>query len=253
VNAGAGSGAGSGEIGDGRLVLVVDDEPPITRALSAALTARGYKAAVARDGRRALEVAAVDDPAAVILDLGLPDIDGIEVLRRLREWSDVPVIVLTAEGADDRKVRALDDGADDYVTKPFSTPELLARLRVALRHRRPPGDGSTGPSPEGGPVLEVGDLLVDVPHHTVTVEGRRLDLTPKEFGFLALLARHAGKVLTHRMILQEVWGPEYGTESEYLRVYASQLRKKLAEDPDRPRLVTEPGVGYRLIDRDLDR
>jgi two-component system, OmpR family, KDP operon response regulator KdpE len=124
---------------------------------------------------------------------------------------------------------------------------------VALRHRRPPGEGSTGPSPEGGPMLEVGDLLVDVPHHTVTVEGRRLDLTPKEFGFLALLARHAGKVLTHRMILQEVWGPEYGTESEYLRVYASQLRKKLAEDPDRPRLVTEPGVGYRLIDRDLDR
>jgi two-component system KDP operon response regulator KdpE len=255
VNAAAGSGSGSGDVGDGRLVLVVDDEPPITRALSAALTARGYKAEVALDGRRALEAAAVNDPAAVILDLGLPDIDGIEVLRRLREWSDVPVIVLTAEGAEDRKVRALDDGADDYVTKPFSTPELLARLRVALRHRRPPGDGSTGTGPSSGPgpVLEVGDLVVDVPHHTVTIEGRRLDLTPKEFGFLALLARHAGKVLTHRMILQEVWGPEYGTESEYLRVYASQLRKKLAEDPDRPRLVTEPGVGYRLIDRDLDR
>jgi two-component system KDP operon response regulator KdpE len=240
-------------VGDGRLVLVVDDEPPITRALSAALTARGYKAEVALDGRRALEAAAVNDPAAVILDLGLPDIDGLEVLRRLREWSDVPVIVLTAEGAEDRKVRALDGGADDYVTKPFSTPELLARLRVALRHRRPPGEGPTGAGADGGPVLEVGDLVVDVPHHTVTVEGRRLDLTPKEFGFLAVLARHAGKVLTHRMILQEVWGPEYGTESEYLRVYASQLRKKLAEDPDRPRLVTEPGVGYRLIDRDLDR
>jgi two-component system KDP operon response regulator KdpE len=144
-------------------------------------------------------------------------------------------------------VRALDDGADDYVTKPFSTPELLARLRVALRHHQPgPRDGS-GAAP---PVIEVGDLVVDVPHHAVVVAGRRLDLTPKEFGFLTCLARHAGKVLTHRMILQEVWGPEYGTESEYLRVYASQLRKKLDEDPARPRLVTEPGVGYRLIDRD---
>ncbi|HET6953083.1 MAG TPA: response regulator transcription factor [Acidimicrobiales bacterium] len=232
--------------GDGLLVLVVDDEPAITRALSAALTARGYRARVAMTGQRALDAAAVDDPAAVILDLGLPDVDGIEVLRRLREWSDVPVIVLTAEGADDRKVRALDDGADDYVTKPFSTPELLARLRVALRHHRP----GTGPVDES-PVLTVGDLVIDVPHHTVTVGGLRLDLTPKEFGFLAVLARHAGKVLTHRMILQEVWGPEYGTESEYLRVYASQLRKKLAEDPARPRLVTEPGVGYRLIDRDV--
>jgi two-component system KDP operon response regulator KdpE len=232
-------------LGDGQLVLVVDDEAPITRALSAALTARGYRAQVATNGQQALEAAAVDDPAGVILDLGLPDLDGIDVLRRLRQWSDVPVIVLTAEGADDRKVRALDDGADDYVTKPFSTPELLARLRVALRHRRP----GAGPA-DGSPVLEVGDLVIDVPHHSVAVGGRYLDLTPKEFGFLAFLARHAGKVLTHRMILQEVWGPEYGTESEYLRVYASQLRKKLAEDPARPRLVTEPGVGYRLIDKD---
>ena len=232
--------------GDAPLVLVVDDEAPITRALTAALTARSYRTASARDGRQALDRAAVDDPAAVILDLGLPDIDGIEVLRRLRQWSDVPVIVLTAEGADDRKVRALDDGADDYVTKPFSIPELLARLRVALRHHRPAGDGAD----PGPAVLEVGDVVVDLPHHTVTVDGRRLDLTPKEYGFLAFLARHAGKVLTHRMILQAVWGPEYGTESEYLRVYASQLRKKLAEDPARPRLVTEPGVGYRLVDRD---
>jgi two-component system KDP operon response regulator KdpE len=241
---------GSADAGHGRLVLIVDDEPPITRALSAALAARGYKAAVALDGREALEQAAISDPAAIILDLGLPDIDGIDVLRRLREWSNVPVIVLTAEGAEDRKVRALDDGADDYVTKPFSTPELLARLRVALRHRPARGAGALAGSPEAVPVLEVGDLVIDVPHHTAEVSGRRLDLTPKEFGFLALLARHAGKVLTHRMILQEVWGPEYGTESEYLRVYASQLRKKLAEDPARPRLVTEPGVGYRLIDRD---
>jgi two-component system KDP operon response regulator KdpE len=181
----------------------------------------------------------------VILDLGLPDLDGIEVLRRIRTWSQVPVIVLSAEGAEDRKVRALDDGADDYVTKPFSTPELLVRLRVALRHRRAQG-GGVGDEP----VLEVGDLSIDLARRLVTVDGRPVELTPKELGFLATLARHAGKVLTHRMILQEVWGPDYGTESEYLRVYASQLRKKVAEDPARPRLVTEPGVGHRLIDRD---
>jgi two-component system KDP operon response regulator KdpE len=200
---------------------------------------------VATTGQQALDQTALRDPAAVILDLGLPDLDGIEVLRRIRSWSNVPVIVLTAEGAEDRKVAALDDGADDYVTKPFSTPELLARLRVALRHRSKARDG-------GGdePVLVVGDLSIDLPRRIVEVDGRRLDLTPKEYGFLALLARHPGKVLTHRMILQEVWGPDYGTESEYLRVYASQLRKKLAEDPARPRLVTEPGVGYRLIDRE---
>jgi len=228
------------------LVLVVDDEPPITRALSAALSARGYRADVATTGQQALDQTALLDPAAVILDLGLPDLDGIEVLRRIRGWSNVPVIVLTAEGAEDRKVAALDDGADDYVTKPFSTPELLARLRVALRHRTKARDGGAGDEP----VLVVGDLSIDLPRRIVEVDGRRLELTPKEFGFLALLARHPGKVLTHRMILQEVWGPDYGTESEYLRVYASQLRKKLAEDPARPRLVTEPGVGYRLIDRD---
>lgn len=232
---------------DGTLVLVVDDEPPITRALSAALTARGYRAVVARDGQQALEATTQETPAAIILDLGLPDIDGIEVLRRIREWSEVPVIVLTAEGAEDRKIRALDDGADDYVTKPFSTPELLARLRVALRHRRV----VAGPGVLDGPLFDVGDLHIDIPHRKVEVDGRAVDLTPKEFAFLALLARHAGKVLTHRMILQEVWGPEYGTESEYLRVYASQLRKKLQDDPARPRLITEPGVGYRLVDRDL--
>jgi two-component system KDP operon response regulator KdpE len=239
--------------GEAQLVLVVDDEPPIARALGAALKARGYRVEVATTGQQALDQTALRAPAAVILDLGLPDLDGMDVLRRLRDWSDVPVIVLTAEGADDRKVRALDDGADDYVTKPFSTPELLARLRVALRHRQVAtvAAGTGGPAgATGPPVLEVGDVRIDLPHHTAEVGGCRLDLTPKEFAFLALLARHAGKVLTHRMILQEVWGPEYGTESEYLRVYASQLRKKLAEDPARPRLVTEPGVGYRLIDRD---
>ena len=231
----------------GPLVLVVDDEPAILRALSTALKARAFRVEVATSGQEALERTALVSPDVVVLDLGLPDIDGIEVLRRIRGWSEVPVVVLTAEGAEDRKIEALDDGADDYVTKPFSTPELLARLRVALRHRR---RASGDADPGDPPILEVGDVRVDLPHHTASVGGRRLDLTPKEFGFLAVLARHAGKVLTHRMILQDVWGPEYGTESEYLRVYASQLRKKLEEDPARPRLVTEPGVGYRLIDRD---
>jgi two-component system KDP operon response regulator KdpE len=226
-------------------ILVVDDERPILRALGTALNARGFRVERATTGQEALDQTALTAPDVIVLDLGLPDIDGIEVLRRIRGWSEVPVVVLTAEGAEDRKIQALDDGADDYVTKPFSTPELLARIRVALRHRQRAADQPTDP-----PVLRVGDVLVDIPHHTVEVDGRRLDLTPKEFGFLALLARHAGKVLTHRMILQQVWGPEYGTESEYLRVYASQLRKKLGEDPARPRLVTEPGVGYRLIDRD---
>jgi two-component system KDP operon response regulator KdpE len=231
------------------LVLVVDDEPAIVRALRPALLVRGFRVDVARTGQEALDQAALRPPDVIVLDLGLPDIDGLDVLRQLREWTEVPVVVLTAEGAEDRKVGALDDGADDYVTKPFSTPELLARLRVALRHRARAtavADGGAGDQP----VLTVGDIRIDLPHHTVEVDGRRLVLTPKEFGFLVLLARHAGKVLTHRMILQEVWGPDYGTESEYLRVYASQLRKKLQEDPARPRLVTEPGVGYRLIDRD---
>jgi two-component system KDP operon response regulator KdpE len=224
-------------------VLVVDDEPAIVRVLTTALRARGYHVVVAATGQAALDRVALDSPAVVVLDLGLPDIDGIDVLRRLRQWTEVPVIVLTAEGADDRKVTALDEGADDYVTKPFSMSELLARLRVALRHRR------TGASGSGdGAVFDVGDIRVDVARHAVTVAGTQVDLTPKEFAFLALLARHPGRVLTHRMILQEVWGPEYGTESQYLRVYASQLRKKLAEDPEHPRLVTEPGVGYRLVE-----
>ena len=227
----------------GELVLVIEDSSGISRALRAALTARGYRVEVATTGQQGLDAAAVSDPAAVVLDLGLPDMDGAEVCRRIRGWSDVPIIVLTADDSERRKVDALDDGADDYVTKPFSTPELLARLRVALRRSRAGG----GAPPDG--VLLVGDVEVDIPHHRVTVAGRTVDLTPKEFDFLALLARHPGRVLTHRTILQEVWGPEYGSETQYLRVYASQLRKKLGEDPAAPRLVTEPGVGYRLIER----
>ena len=223
-------------------VLVVDDEHAIVRALSAALGARGYRVEVARTGHEALEHAAIGAPDLIVLDLGLPDIDGIEVLRRIREWSQVPIVVLTAEGADDTKVSALDEGADDYVTKPFSTPELLARLRVALRH-----NARVQPSGLDEALLRVGTLTVDLPHHEVRVGDIRLELTPKEFGFLATLARHPGRVLTHRMILQEVWGEAYGTETQYLRVYASQLRKKLA-GLGAPELVTEPGVGYRLVE-----
>lgn len=226
-------------------MLVVDDEPAILRALSVALRARGHRVVTAVNGRQALDHAATEDPTAVVLDLGLPDVDGLEVLRRIRSWSDVPVIVLTAEGAEERKVRALDDGADDYVTKPYSTPELLARLRVALRHRA----GTSGRAAE--PALRVvGDLKVDLAHHRVEVAGRSVTLTPKEFAILALLAKHPARVLTHGTILQEVWGPGYGRETQYLRVFVSQLRKKLVDDPRRPRLVTEPGVGYRLVDPD---
>ena len=222
-------------------VLVVDDEPAIRRTVSAGLRARGYDVRTATTGEEAVQGVAADPPDLVILDLGLPDIDGVQVCRRLRAWTQVPIVVLSAEASDYRKVLALDEGADDYVTKPFSMPELLARVRVALRHR-PPEDG-VDPA-----VLDVGDLRIDLARHRVWVADRQVELTPKEFAFLALLARWPGRVLTHRAILQEVWGPEYGHETHYLRVYASQLRKKLQDDPDRPRLATEPGVGYRLND-----
>lgn len=224
-------------------VLVVDDEAAIVRAVRAGLEARGFTVVTAGTGQAAIDVIATRPPDAVVLDLNLPDLDGVEVCRRVRGWSDVPIIVLSAEGSDQRKVLALDQGADDYVTKPFSMAELLARVRVALRHR----SRAAGPAADSA-VLEVGDLRLDLARHEVTVGGRPVELTPKEFTFLALLARWPGRVLTHRAILQEVWGPEYGTETQYLRVYASQLRKKLLDDPERPRLVTEPGVGYRLLD-----
>jgi len=228
-------------VDDGELILVVDDEHAIVRALTAALEARHYRVSIARSGVEALERAAVEDPAVVILDLGLPDIDGVEVCRRIRAWSTVPIIVLTAEWSDTAKVQALDEGADDYITKPFSMPELQARLRVALRHRR---SSETDPEPAR---LVVGHLVIDNAFHEVRVGEQLVELTPKEFAFLTFLARYPGRVLTQRSILQHVWGPEYGTETQYLRVYASQIRKKLAGLPA-PRLVTEPGVGYRLLD-----
>ena len=223
-------------------MLVVDDDAGILEALRVAFDARGLRVVAARDGETALRDQATEQPAVVVLDLGLPDLDGIEVCRRMRERSEVPIIVLSAEGAEERKIQALDEGANDYVTKPFSTPELLARVRVALRHKPLPGSDRS--------ILAVASLVVDVARHTATVAGRRIDLTPKEFEFLAALAREPGRVLTHRSLLKEVWGPEYGRETQYLRNYASQLRRKLGDDPSAPRLLTEPGVGYRLVEPD---
>ena len=188
---------------------------------------------------------AVDPPDAVVLDLRLPDIDGIEVCRRVRTWSNVPIIILSADGLDERKVQALDEGANDYVTKPYSTPELLARLRAVMRST------STSSSTAEDGVLVVGDLRIDLARRTVMVGDRVVDFTPKEFGFLAILARYPGRVLTHSTILREVWGPNYGSETQYLRVYAGQIRKKLDDDIRNPRLVTELGVGYRLQARRL--
>jgi len=213
----------------------------MARIMGAALKARGYKVVAAPTAKAALAAAQRDNPAVVLLDLGLPDVDGIDVCRELRSWSTVPIIVVTADGADERKVTALDEGADDYVTKPFSTPELLARVRVALRHRRAVGLVDRT-------VIEVGDLRIDLARRQVSIGRRVVELTPKEFALLSLLARHAGRVLTHRAILEEVWGPDAVRETQHLRVYAGMLRKKLGDDPDRPRLVTAPGVGYRLVD-----
>ena len=224
------------------LVLVVEDEPQMRRFLRAALGAEGYRVQEAWTVADGLRVAAAEHPDALLLDLGLPDGDGLDLVRRLREWSAVPVIVVSARGREEEKVAALDAGADDYLPKPFGTKELLARLRVALRHAR------AAVAPES-PVLEVGPLRMDLDRHEAAVAGRAVKLTPIEWRLLALLARHAGKVLTHAQILREVWGPNAGSQSHYVRVYMAELRKKLEPDPSRPRLLlTEPGVGYRLAD-----
>jgi two-component system, OmpR family, KDP operon response regulator KdpE len=221
------------------LLLVVDDEPQVLRFLRASLPHQGYRVIEATTGEQGLREAATRTPDAVLLDLGLPDLDGVEVTRRLREWSAVPVIVLSARGQEQDKIEALDAGADDYLTKPFGIGELLARLRVALRH------AARGASES--PVFESGDLRVDLAARRVFSRGEEVRLTRTEFKLLALLVQHAGKVLTHRQLLKDVWGPGSVDESHYLRVYMGQLRHKLEADPARPRhLVTEIGVGYRL-------
>jgi two-component system KDP operon response regulator KdpE len=225
---------------DERLVLVVDDEPPVLRFLRTTLAANGYRVVEATTGAQGLIEASTRTPDLVLLDLGLPDLDGMEVTRRLREWSTKPIIVLSARGREDDKVRALDAGADDYLTKPFGVPELLARMRVAFRN------ADRRLADAGEPVFEVGDLRIDLGTRRVSVGGKDVHLTRTEWNLLATLVKHAGKVVTHRQLLREVWGP--GTlESHYVRVYMGQLRHKLEADPARPRyLQTETGVGYRL-------
>jgi two-component system KDP operon response regulator KdpE len=220
-------------------VLVVDDELSIRRFLRISLETNNYRVHEAETGAEALAKAAQVRPEVIVLDMNLPDMEGVEVLRRLREWTRVPVIILSVRDADRDKVAALDAGADDYLTKPFSTDELLARLRVARRHAQPA---------PAAPVLIFGDVQIDLARRTVTRGGEAVKLTPTEYALLRLLAQHAGRVLTHRQILKEVWGPQYVDETHYLRVYFAQLRQKLEANPALPRLiVTEPGVGYRLI------
>jgi two-component system KDP operon response regulator KdpE len=220
-------------------VLVVDDEPQVLRGITAALRAAGYEVSGAETAAAALEAAALRPPDAVVLDLRLPDGSGVEVCRRLREWSQAPVVVVSAVDEEDEKIAALDAGADDYVTKPYAVGELLARLRAALRRAAAPAGEP--------PAVRFGDVEVDLARREVALAGEPVHLTPREYRLLAELARHPGRVLTHRALLSAVWGPEYGSETHYLRVYMANLRRKLEEDPARPRhLVTETGVGYRL-------
>ncbi|HZP72822.1 MAG TPA: response regulator [Gaiellaceae bacterium] len=219
-------------------VLVVDDEPQFRRALVTNLRGAGYEVDTAATVAEATANAVLRPPDAVVLDLLLPDGTGHEVCEALRSWTDVPIVLVSAVGDEEEKIRALDAGADDYVTKPFGIDELLARLRAILRR--------TTQAP--APVLEVGEIRVDLERSEVTVAGERVHLTPREFRILRLLALNEGKLLTHRAILRDVWGPAYGDESNYLHVYVSQLRRKLEADPARPRhLLTEPGAGYRLV------
>jgi two-component system, OmpR family, KDP operon response regulator KdpE len=223
------------------LVLLVEDELPIRKFLGASLASAGYRLEEASTGREALRMASQSPPELVILDLGLPDMDGQEVLTQLREWLAVPVIVLSARDQEQQKILALDHGADDYLTKPFSTGELLARIRAALRHAaRVGGESATT-------AYEVGDLKVDLATRRVFTGPNEVHLTPIEFKLLTTMIHSAGKVLTHRQLLKEVWGPQQVTETHYLRVFMANLRRKLEVDPAQPRyLLTEQGVGYRL-------
>jgi two-component system, OmpR family, KDP operon response regulator KdpE len=222
-------------------VLVIDDEAALLRALRINLVAREYTVSTASDGASGLSAMARDHADVVIVDLGLPDMDGTEVIRGIRGWSSAPIIVLSARGQETQKVEALDAGADDYVTKPFGMNELLARLRAATRRATPGTDE---------PVVDVGDFSVDLAAKRVTLRsGEQVRLTPTEWQLLEMLARHRGRLVTGRQLLQEVWGPSYETETHYLRVYMAQLRRKLEPDPARPRhLLTEPGMGYRMSD-----
>ena len=223
------------------VILAIEDDPQIRRFLRTGLSAEGFEVLEAETGNKGLIEAGTRKPDLVILDLGLPDIDGVEVVKRLREWTSLPVIVLSARGNEHDKIAALDAGADDYLTKPFGIGELLARIRVALRH-------ATANIADGGnSVFSVANLRVDLEKRLVFVRERQVHLTPIEYRLLTVLVKHAGKVLTHRQLLKDVWGLAYIERSHYLRIYMAQLRHKLEDDPARPRvLLTEAGVGYRL-------
>ena len=223
------------------VVVVIEDDPPIRRFLRTGLSTHGFIVFEADNGRQGIVEAGVRKPDLIILDLGLPDVDGVEVIRAIREWSAMPIIILSARSAEQSKIEALDAGADDYLTKPFGLGELLARTRVALRHwSRVPEQNPSG-------VFTTGQLQVDLLNRLVRVGDQEIHLTPIQYRLLAVLVQHAGKVLTHRQILNEVWGPSHTESSHYLRIYMSQLRQKLEHDPTQPEfLLTESGVGYRL-------
>ncbi len=226
---------------EGSVVIVIEDDPQIRRFLRTTLPNHGYRLYEATTGSEGLREAETQKPDIIILDLGLPDLDGLEVIRRLREWTAVPILVLSARGQEHDKVLALDAGADDYVSKPFGIAELLARMRVALRHAARPGDRS-----DEAP-MAIGEIQIDLVHRRVMLAGSEVHLTPIEYRLLAMLAKHAGKVLTQRQLLTEVWGPPYADQAHYLRVYMAQLRRKLEVDPTQPKyLLTEAGVGYRM-------
>jgi two-component system KDP operon response regulator KdpE len=223
------------------VVIVVEDDPPIRRFLRTSLSAQGFAVHEADCGQRGIVEAGVRKPDLMILDLGLPDMDGVEVVRAVREWSQLPIIVLSARSAEQPKIEALDAGADDYLTKPFGLGELLARIRVALRHAVRSGEQAASG------IFASGKLKVDLIRRNVTIDGQEVPLTPIQYRLLAVFVKHAGKVLTHRQVLKEVWGPAHAEDSHYLRIYMSQLRHKLEEDPTQPQhLITESGVGYRL-------
>ncbi len=223
----------------GHHILIIEDEQPIRRFLSASLTNEGYRIGEAVSGEEGLRMAAAQPPDLVILDLGLPDLDGQDVLKRLREWYTSPIIVLSARDQEQQKIKALDSGADDYVTKPFGVGELLARIRTAVRHAHRVGPETTS--------ITIGDIRVDLTARLVYRKGNEVHLTPLEYKLLGTMIRHAGKVLTHRFLLREVWGPQDSQENHYLRVFVASMRRKLEDDPARPRyILTEQGVGYRF-------
>jgi two-component system, OmpR family, KDP operon response regulator KdpE len=225
---------------DGARVLIIDDERQIRLMLKTALGGYGFNTAESSTGHEGLTRTAIFHPDLIILDLGLPDMDGVDVISQLREWTETPIIVLSVREHEDDKIKALDAGADDYITKPFSMGELLARIRVALRHAT---------KTEDEPVLTLGELTIDIARRNVVVRGTEVKLTPTEYEILKYLALQAGRVITHRQLLKAIWGPNYQDETHYLRIYVGQIRHKIESDPSQPAIiVTEPGVGYRLTE-----